>query len=106
MAFGDPIQWLVIGVVVVLLLLWGPSKIPELAKGIGRARRELAQAQKESERSPEAVQRVQGQQPQTTAQQSADDTLLQTARQLGIVTEGKTKEEIAAEIVALAGPRS
>ena len=42
MAFGDPVQWIIIGVIVVVIFLWGPQKIPDLAKAVGRARREFA----------------------------------------------------------------
>ena len=103
MAFGDPIQWVVIGVVVIALFLWGPSKIPQLARSFGQARRELEQAQKEFQNPTD-----QAPKPQSTAQAepSADEVLLRTARSLGISTEGKTREQIANEIVERAGQRS
>jgi sec-independent protein translocase protein TatA len=47
MSFGDPVQWIVIGVVVVVIFLWGPKKIPELAKALGRAKGEFDKGQKE-----------------------------------------------------------
>ena len=109
MVFGDPIQWVVIAVVVIAVFLWGPSKIPALAKGLGQARRELSQAQKEAEDpSPEPSQPhpAAPQAPTTAAQASADEVLLQTARSLGIPTEGKTREQIAREIVARVSARS
>ncbi len=44
MAFDDPIVWvLIVGVVI---LLFGSSKIPNLARALGRARREFEQASK------------------------------------------------------------
>jgi sec-independent protein translocase protein TatA len=106
MAFGDPIQWVIIGVVVVALLLWGPSKIPELARGIGSARREFEKAQKETGDNSGNPSQAPQQKAPTQLQPSADDVLIQTARRLGIVTEGKTREQIANEIVALASSRS
>ena len=88
MAFGDPLQWIVIGVVVVAIFLWGPSKIPEIARSVGRARKEFTQGLNEtpvSSTEPEA--------------KSPDQTLLDTARRLGIQTEGKTTQQLSDEIV-------
>ena len=103
MVFGDPIQWVVIGIVVIALFLWGPSKIPQLARSFGQAKKELEQAQKEyknpTEEAPGAPTSVQ-------AQPSADEVLIRTARSMGISTEGKTREQIASEIVTRAATRS
>ncbi len=83
-------EWIVIIGVLVVFFLWGPSKIPQLARAIGQARREFDKASKEivmpsTEERPVAS--------------SADDTLLETAKKLGISTGGKTREEISREIV-------
>lgn len=96
MAFGDPLQWIIIGVIVVVIFLWGPQKIPELAKGLGRAKGEFDKASKEFQASATAA--------SSTSQvpKSADQVLLETAMQLGIATEGKTREQISQEIVAKA----
>jgi sec-independent protein translocase protein TatA len=97
MALGDPIQWIIIGVIVIAIFLWGPQKIPDLAKALGRARKEFDQASKEMSGV------VSGQmQPETAAapQKSADQILIETAIALGIQTEGKTREQISQEIIA------
>lgn len=100
MALGDPLQWIIIGVIVVVIFLWGPQKIPELARGLGQAKREFDKASKEFESSVNVN-------PTTpAAPKSADQVLLETARQLGISTEGKTREQISQEIVAKAKPQS
>ncbi|HEV2226574.1 MAG TPA: twin-arginine translocase TatA/TatE family subunit [Nitrososphaerales archaeon] len=96
MAFGDPLQWIVIGVIVIAIFLWGPQKLPELARGLGRAKKEFENASKEVEGSMTGT----GQSP--SVPKSADQVLLETARQLGIDTEGKTREQISQEIVAKA----
>jgi sec-independent protein translocase protein TatA len=96
MAFGDPLQWIVIGVIVIAIFLWGPQKLPELARGLGRAKKEFENASKEVEGSMTGI----GQ--SASVPKSADQVLLETARQLGISTEGKTREQISQEIVAKA----
>jgi len=75
-----------------VILIWGPQKIPELARSIGRARKEFDDASKGltnplSSAPPSA---------------SASDPLTDTAHKLGISTEGKTRQEISDEIVKAA----
>lgn len=98
MAFTDPLQLIIIGVIVVVIFLWGPQKIPELARALGRARKEFDEGSKEliggaTTPQPPAV-------PKT-----GDQVLLDTARQLGISTEGKTREQLSQEILAKAKPQ-
>jgi len=87
-------------VIVIVIFLWGPQKIPELARGLGRAKGEFEKASKEFQNEANMV----ASSPATP--KSADQVLLETARQLGISTEGKTREQISAEIVARAKPQS
>lgn len=75
----------------VAILVWGPSKIPELARGLGRAKGEFDKASREyafnapkSERDTEV---------------SNDDMLILIAKGLGISTQGKTKDKIFQEII-------
>ncbi|MDG6901412.1 MAG: twin-arginine translocase TatA/TatE family subunit [Nitrososphaerota archaeon] len=106
MALGDPIQWVVIGVVIIALFLWGPQKIPDLARALGRARKEFDNASKEMNDA------MSGKVPQATTSSQAsgipapektgDQILIETARQLGISTEGKTRDQISAEILSKA----
>ena len=42
----DPWEVVMIGAVVLILLMWGPQKIPELAKSLGQAKHELERADK------------------------------------------------------------
>jgi sec-independent protein translocase protein TatA len=97
MAWGDPMQWIIIGVVVIVIFLWGPNKIPELAKGLGRAKKEFDMAAKEINNPISTVLQT----PTATAvpAKSTDEILLDTAQQLGISTVGKTRDQIAQEIV-------
>jgi sec-independent protein translocase protein TatA len=88
---GDPTQLLVILGVLVVIMIWGPSKIPELARAVGRARREFDDA------SRGIVQPT-----STPTQPIAPDALVNTAQKLGISTQGKTREQISDEIVRTA----
>ncbi len=71
---------LAVGILVVVLLA-GPAKIPELARSLGKAKREYERA-------------LNGQ----SETKSQDNVLIDTAKSLGINTKGKTLSEIAVEI--------
>ncbi len=100
MGAGDPIQWIIIGVIVVVIFLWGPQKIPDIARALGRAKREFDDASKEVGTS------VTGAAPRMTPDMTADQALVETARSLGISTEGKTRAQISQEIVQRARPQA
>jgi sec-independent protein translocase protein TatA len=78
--------------------MWGPSKIPELAKALGRAKGEFSKAQKEFTDAALDTKNT----PTTPAVKSTirskDEMLLETAKNLGIPTDGKTREQVAEEI--------
>lgn len=84
-------EWIVVAIIVLVLFLWGPDKLPKIARSIGQAKREFEKAQKglEEEISKAA----------TSAATPPDDKLLEVARALNISTEGKTRDQIAKEIV-------
>lgn len=88
-------EWLVIVGVLVVIFLWGPSKLPELARSIGLARKEFDKASKE----------ITNPTTSTAAESSSADSLIVAARDMGITTEGKTKEEIAKEIAERASKK-
>lgn len=82
-------EWIIILIAVVILLIWGPSKLPALARGIGQALHEFRRASSGvvEERKEEK-------------REEFDKQLLDLAQSLGISTEGKTREQILAEIKA------
>jgi sec-independent protein translocase protein TatA len=88
-------EWLVVVAVISIIFLWGPSKLPELARSVGLARKEFEKASKEIS-SPSAL---------PTMETSSTDALIVAAKELGIGTEGKTKEEIAKEIAEKAAKK-
>ena len=100
MALTDPLQWVVIAVVAIVFLMYGPKKIPELARSIGLARKEFNDASKIATGDvPPAAATARTAVPAAT---STGDTLIDTAKKLGISTEGKTRDEISSEIVTKA----
>lgn len=88
MAFIGP--WEIALIIIVVLIIFGPKKLPELAKSVGNAIRQYKKATEEgfieepTEKAPAKDEKV---------------TLLETAKKLGIETEGKTAEEISEEII-------
>ena len=86
----DPIELVVIVGAIALLLFWGPSKIPELAKALGRARGEFSKASKESEGELEKSKE---------RKEIPEDPLMTVALSLGISVDGKSKEQIAKDII-------
>ena len=85
-------EWVIIGVIAIVLVLWGPKKIPELAKAFGRAKGEFDLAGKEFEKAA----KLGAEKPDT---RTSEDILIDTAKKLGIETEGKTMEELSQEIL-------
>ena len=89
-------EWLVVVGILLVVFLWGPQKLPELARSIGLAKKEFDKAVKESSSAMTSG---------STVAQPATDPLILAAKNLGITTEGKTKEEIAREIADKTAPK-
>ncbi|HXW37148.1 MAG TPA: twin-arginine translocase TatA/TatE family subunit [Nitrososphaerales archaeon] len=96
MAFTDPVQLIIIGVIIIAIFLWGPQKIPDLAKALGRARKEFDDASKGLSDAAEGTMTP----AKPAPQKSGDQVLVETAKALGISTEGKSKDQISQEIIA------
>ena len=98
-------EWIVVAGVFISLLFWGGNKLPDLARTIGRAKREFDAAYKQLTNPIEESASGPGA-PWTSApasiETSSDDVLVTTAKKLGITTEGKTREEISNEILQTA----
>ncbi len=98
-------EWLIIGVVAIVIIMWGPAKIPEFAKALGRAKGEFSKASKEftdaatlTANSPAATVTPTSAAAPTQVLKSKDEMLLETARNLGISTDGKTREQLTEEV--------
>ncbi len=85
-------EWLIV-IVIVVVLIFGASRIPTLAKSLGRAQGEFQKGKVESEIE---LQKLKGGSP--TTQPSDHDKLLKAAWELGISTEGKTDDQIRDEV--------
>jgi sec-independent protein translocase protein TatA len=85
-------ELLIIGVII-LVLLFGATKLPQLARALGRAGGEFQKGKLEAEQE---VQKMKGDQP--AAEPSEHDKLLKAAWELGIPTEGKTDDQIREEV--------
>jgi len=89
--------------VVAIVFLWGPQKVPDIARAIGQAKREFDKASKETSTLVQQAMAL----PATTSAPSGStavaptstDPVIIAAKSLGIITEGKTKEELAKEIL-------
>jgi sec-independent protein translocase protein TatA len=112
---------IVIIAVLVVVFLWGPQKVPDIARAIGQAKREFDRASAgltTAIKQPEAVLAPASSTPaptqtavtapvapaseSTATSHEAIDPLIVAAKSLGISTEGKTKEDIAKEILGSA----
>ena len=92
-------EWLIVLGILLVVFLWGPQKLPELAKSIGLAKKEFEKAAKEASTSPStATSATSATSAGTANTQPATDPLIVAAKSLGISTEGKTKDQIAKEI--------
>lgn len=81
-------EWIIVLIAIIIILIWGPSKLPSLARGMGEAIREFRKA----------ASGVEEESKKTERKEEIDQKLLETARSLGISTEGKTREQILEEI--------
>ena len=85
----DEVESLITVGVLLVVFLWGPQKLPELARSIGLAKREFEKAAKEmSSIASTATANT------SPAPISEAEALIAAANSLGITTLGKTKEEI------------
>ena len=91
MAFG-PMEIALI--VVVIIILFGAAKIPELARSLGKATGEFKKGQKDIERELTEVERS----IKETPAENKSSKIKQMARDLGISTEGKIDEQLLEEI--------
>jgi TatA/E family protein of Tat protein translocase len=102
MALDDPIVWVLI--VVVVLILFGASRIPKFARALGEARAEFtkgSQGGSQQAAPPPPAPGMVAPPPPTSSQTvslAPDDPLYAAAEKEGIDMRGKSKSEIASEL--------
>jgi len=112
MAFAG-MEWIIV-IVVIVLLLFGAKKIPELARSIGKARAEFTRGQAMVEKEIREADRMDREEdtirdreetkqkaaepapkdPEVAEDTATDPELLTAANALGIDPKGKTEEEL------------
>jgi Sec-independent protein translocase protein TatA len=85
----EGIEWFIVSAIIILMILWKPEKIGEIAKALARARIEFEKAQREFQEMVTATMRE---------VESEDHRLIEVAKKLEIKTEGLTREQIREEI--------
>ncbi len=76
---------------VIILLIWGPTKLPQLAKAIGKALYEFRRASQGLIEEEEAKKLREG--------SIDEETLKKIAERLGIETEGKSRDKLIEEVI-------
>jgi sec-independent protein translocase protein TatA len=108
MFFGMPGggELLIIGILVIVLL-FGAAKVPQLARSFGQAMGEFRKAQRESELNlkqfEDSVTGKETEQPRTTVKpekKSGEVNIREVAKYMGISTEGKSDEQLKEEVQA------
>jgi sec-independent protein translocase protein TatA len=107
--------WEIALILAIVLLLFGPKKLPELAKSMGDAIRQYKSAMdgggglvpgSSTPGAPKtAYPTVEPPVQPISPQAKSAEVLLDTAKNLGIKTEGKTMDQISEEIAEKAGQK-
>ena len=82
----------------ILLLLFGASKLPELARSMGNSMGEFKKAQKESELS---LKEFENSIKDTDSESEKASKIEKTALNLGIDTKGKSEDELLSDITEM-----
>jgi len=91
LGFGE-----VVFVLVIVLVLFGPNKLPELARAAGSALGEFKIAQKSAEFDLSGFDQLNHENSEKKKQESEalNEKIIKTAQEAGIETEGKTTDEL------------
>ncbi len=85
-------EWLIV-IVIVVVLLFGASRLPQVARSLGRAGGEFQKGKLEADQEVQRMKEQAG-----SSAPSEHEKLLKAAHELGISTEGKTDEQIRDEV--------
>ncbi|CAJ35345.1 Sec-independent protein translocase subunit TatA/TatB [Methanocella arvoryzae] len=87
---------------IVALLLFGPDKLPQYLRELGKIYAEIKKAQREFERELNQQQNALVSKP---VRRPPSDKVLDIARKMGIQTENKTEDQLLSEIAAAVNSR-
>lgn len=90
MGLLDPGPELIILIFIVVILLFGAKKIPELARGIGRAVGEFKRGKTEIEREIADT--------SVAAPAAGNGGVTKAAKELGLIVEGRSEDELKKKI--------
>jgi len=85
--------WEIALILIVVLIIFGPKKLPQLARAVGDAIRQYRAASEPSEEQPKR---------REEEESKSQELLIETAKKLGIETKGKTSDQIQEEILRAA----
>ena len=79
-------EWIIIGVVAIVIIMWGPAKIPQFARALGQAKGEFSKASKEftDAANSDTPAKPAANTATKPAIKTKDEMLLETAQKLGI----------------------
>ncbi|RLI29686.1 twin-arginine translocase TatA/TatE family subunit [Candidatus Bathyarchaeota archaeon] len=88
-------EWIIL-IAVIVIVLFGAKKLPELARSIGKATGEFEKGKAEAEMEVKLLKErlKEGK----LSEETEKDKLVRIAKELGIETEGKSEEELREEI--------
>jgi sec-independent protein translocase protein TatA len=89
-------EWIII--LIIILIIFGPSKLPQLARGLGQAIREFRKASA-GIYDEEPIREEKGGARRSEKSRVDDETLYRLAEKLGVETEGKSRDELVDEVV-------
>ena len=93
MGLLDPGPELIILIFIVVILLFGAKKIPELARGVGRAMGEFKRGKMEIERE------IAQSSSAGATSAAAGDGITAAAKELGLIVEGRSEAELRGKIL-------
>ncbi|UCE75116.1 MAG: twin-arginine translocase TatA/TatE family subunit [Methanomassiliicoccales archaeon] len=92
---------IVIIILVIVILLFGAKKLPELARSLGRAKGEFERGKMEVDKEIKEEKAKEAKKEEKTKETKKEEKdFVKAAKELGIDTEGKSEEELKAEIKA------
>ena len=102
----DGFEAIAIVAVLAVVFLWGPDKLPEIARAMAEAKREFDKASREASRAyqqatalPPAATPSPVSSTQPAMGPPPTDAVIVAAQSMGISTEGKTREELVKETI-------